>query len=82
MPSGHLIFAVVTTQSVERDWIYDESFSLVMGSSFIILSMREYMLMAYFLKLKIVRIILHNMYKDITDTATAYNLVITNHLDL
>ena len=53
-----------------------------MGSSFIILSMREYMLMAYFLKLTIVRIILHNMYKDITDTATAYNLVITNHLDL
>ena len=53
-----------------------------MGSSFIILSMREYMLMAYFLKLKIVRIILHNMYKDITDTATACNLVITNHLDL
>lgn len=53
-----------------------------MGSSFIILSMREYMLMAYFLKLKIVRIILHNMYKDITDTTTAYNLVITNHLNL
>ena len=43
-----------------------------MDSSFIILSMREYMLMIDFLKLKIVRIILHNMYKDIKDSLPAF----------